>query len=88
VLGRTDDVVLFDRSKSTRLAILGITPFKVDTLGAALSVPDKAGTRLAIERPSPDDRSTLFGEVFHKVRLFHQVKGIFRLSDLRFVKDG
>lgn len=80
-------MILFDRSKSTRLAILRVTPSDVDTLSAALSVADESGTRLAVDGPSPDDRDILFGEVFHKVRLFHQVKGVSRLADLRTDRD-
>ena len=87
VLRRTDDLILFDRTRSTWLGILGVTLRNTDTLRAALSVPDESGTGLAIDRPSPDDRDTLFGEVFHKVRLFHEVKGVSGLVDLRPVRD-
>ena len=80
-------MILFDRSKSTWLGILEVTPLDIDTLDTALSVADEPGTGLTIERLSPDDRNTLFGEVFHKVRLFHQVKGVSGLSDLRSVRD-
>ena len=80
-------MILFDRSKPIWLAILGVTSSDIDTLSTALSVADESGTRLAIDRSSPDDRDILFGEVFHKVRLFHQVKGVSRLADLRTVRD-
>ena len=75
-------MILFDRSKFTRLVVFGTTPSDTHTLSAALGVPDKPGTRLAIDGPSPDDRNTLPGEVFHKIRLFHKVRGVLRLADL------
>ena len=79
-------MILFDRSKFTWLVIFGVTPPDIHALGAALSVPDESGTGLTIRRPSPDDRSTLPGKVFHKVRLFRQVKGICGPTDLWSVR--
>lgn len=78
---------LFDRTRFSWLVILGITPANSDALGASLGVPDESGARLTIERPSPGDRKGLSGEVFHKVRFFHQVKGVAGPTDLRTVGD-
>ena len=80
-------MVLFDRARFSWLVVLGITPANSDALSASLSVADKSGARLTVERPSPDDRKSLSGEVFHKVRLFHQVKGVTGPTDLRTVGD-
>ena len=75
-------MILFDGSKFSWLVILGVTPSDVHALSTTLRVSDKHGTGLAIDRPSPDDRNTLSGEVVHKVRLFRQINGVLRLADL------
>lgn len=69
-------MVLFERTRFGRIVIPGITPADGDTLSASLSVPDESGTRLTIERPRPDDRKSLSGEVFHKVGFIHQIKRV------------
>ena len=81
LLRGTDEVISFDGAKVTWLVILGVAPPDADTLGAALSIPDGSGTIPTVHSPSPDDRRTLSGEVFHEVRLL-QVKGVFLLTDL------
>lgn len=67
-------MVLFGRSKFTRLIVPGVTPPDVHTLSAAMSVSDESGTRLTIHRPRPDDGDALPREIFHEVRFFHQVE--------------
>ena len=72
-----DGMVLLYGTKFTWLVVLRVTPPDVHTLSAALGVLDKSGTGLTIHRPSPDDRGTFPGEVFHEIRFFHQVKDAF-----------
>ena len=80
-------MILFDRSKFTRFVILGATPPDIHALSATLGIPDEPGTRLAIHRPSPEDRNHLLGEGFHEIGLFHKVKCVLRLTDLWSVGD-
>ena len=67
-------MVLFGRTKITRLVFLGVTPPDVHTLSAAVGISNEPGTGLAIYGSSPDDWDTFPREVFHEIRFFHQVE--------------